>query len=115
MLGLIREELGDRYGEPPAPVEALMEVARFRARAREAGLQEVIIQAKYVRFGPVDLLDSQRVRLDRLHPGNVVKTTLRTILVPRPLTKLVGGQPIRDAELLAWARQVIDTVIDPRS
>jgi transcription-repair coupling factor (superfamily II helicase) len=115
MLGLIREELTDRYGEPPAPVEALMEVARFRSRAREAGLQEVIIQAKYIRFGPVDLLESQKVRLNRLHPGNVVKTTMRTILVPRPHTSPVGGQPIRDAELLTWARQVIDTVIDPRS
>jgi transcription-repair coupling factor (superfamily II helicase) len=114
-LGLIREELTDRYGEPPAPVEALMEVARFRARARQAGLQEVIIQAKYVRFGPLDLKDSQKVRLERLYPGSVVKTTLRTILVPRPNTKPVGGQPIRDDALLSWARQVIDTVIDPRS
>jgi len=113
-LGLIREELVDRYGEPPAPVHALMEVARFRARARQAGLQEVIIQAKYVRFGPVDLLDSQKVRLDRLHPGSVVKTTLRTILVPRPHTAPVGGQPVRDEALLTWARQVIDTVIDPQ-
>jgi transcription-repair coupling factor (superfamily II helicase) len=115
MLGSIREELVDRYGEPPAPVLALMEVARFRVRARQAGLHEVIIQAKYVRFGPVELLDSQKVRLDRLHPGSVVKTTLRTILVPRPTTKPVGGQPIRDGELLAWARQVIDTVIDPET
>ncbi|HSV37116.1 MAG TPA: transcription-repair coupling factor [Nocardioidaceae bacterium] len=119
-LGLIREELVDRYGEPPAPVASLMEVARFRVRARQAGLQEAIIQAKYVRFGAIDLLDSQRVRLERLYPGSVVKTTMRTILVPRPSTLgtssgPVGGQPIRDEALLNWARQVIDTVIDPRS
>ncbi len=115
MLGQITEELTDRYGEPPAPVLALMEVARFRARARAAALEEVVVQAKYVRFGPVELLDSQRARLDRLHPGSVVKTTMRTILVPRPSTRPVGGQPIRDAELLGWARQVIDTVIHPET
>jgi transcription-repair coupling factor (superfamily II helicase) len=113
MLGMIRDELVDRYGEPPAPVEALLEVARFRARARRAGLTEVIIQSKYVRFAPVELRDSAKVRLDRLHPGSVVKAPLRTMLVPRPQTKPVGGQPIRDGALLTWARQVIDTVVAP--
>jgi transcription-repair coupling factor (superfamily II helicase) len=35
------------------------------------------------------------------------------MLVPRPSTAVVGGTPIRDEALLAWARQVVDTVIDP--
>lgn len=111
MLEQIRAELKDRYGEPPAPVEALLEVARFRARARQAGLTEVVIQGKHVRFAPVELRDSQKVRLDRLHPGNIVKGALRTILVP--LNKPLGGQAIRDVELLDWAREVIDSIIDP--
>jgi transcription-repair coupling factor (superfamily II helicase) len=34
------------------------------------------------------------------------------MLVPRPTTAVVGGQPIRDEELLVWAREVIDTVVD---
>jgi transcription-repair coupling factor (superfamily II helicase) len=34
------------------------------------------------------------------------------MLVPRPSTALVGGQPIRDEALLTWAREVIDTVVD---
>ena len=34
------------------------------------------------------------------------------MLVPRPSTAVVGGQPIRDEALLTWAREVIDTVID---
>jgi transcription-repair coupling factor (superfamily II helicase) len=108
----LREELLDRYGEPPAEVARLLEVARFRGRARQAGLTEVQAQGKYVRFAPVDLLDSAAVRLQRLHPKSVVKAGLRTMLVPRPLSGSHGGPP-RDEELLAWTRTVIDTVIDP--
>jgi transcription-repair coupling factor (superfamily II helicase) len=110
---LLREELEDRYGEPPEPVLSLLEVARLRARARSAGLTDVTLQSRYVRFAPVDLPDSMRVRLDRLHPGSIVKPQVATMLVPRPTEGRVGGRPIRDEALLAWARAVIDTVIDP--
>ncbi len=112
-VALIHEELVDRYGEPPAAVASLLEVARFRARARGAKLTDVTVQGKYLRFAPVELPDSMTVRLNRLHPGSILKTNLRTMLVPRPSTAVVGGTPIRDEALLAWARQVVDTVIDP--
>jgi transcription-repair coupling factor (superfamily II helicase) len=109
---LIREELLDRYGEPPAPVASLLEVARFRARARHAGLTDVTVQGRYVRFAPVDLPESATLRLQRLYPKSIVKPGLRTMLVPRPSTAVVGGRPLRDEELLAWAREVVDTVVD---
>ncbi|MDX6300659.1 MAG: hypothetical protein QOF53_1873 [Nocardioidaceae bacterium] len=109
---LIREELVDRYGQPPEPVVSLLEVARFRARARQAGLTDVTVQGKYVRFTPVELPESGVVRLNRLYPKSIVKPGVRTILVPRPTTAAVGGRPIRDEALLAWAREVVDTVLD---
>ncbi|HET7533371.1 MAG TPA: transcription-repair coupling factor [Nocardioidaceae bacterium] len=108
----IREELLDRYGEPPSPVASLLEVARLRARARRAGLTDITLQGKYIRFAPVDLPDSGKVRLDRLYPRSVLKPSVRTMLVPRPQPTTVGGPPIRDEELLAWARQVVDSVVD---
>ena len=111
-VDLIREELVDRYGEPPAAVASLLEVARFRGRARQAGLTDVTIQGRYVRFAPVELPESATVRLNRLYPKSLVKPNLRTILVPRPTTAVVGGHPIRDEALLAWAREVVDTVLD---
>jgi transcription-repair coupling factor (superfamily II helicase) len=110
---LIREELLDRYGEPPAAVASLLEVARFRGRARQAGLTDVTIQGKYVRFAPVELPESATLRLNRLHPKSIVKTNLRTMLVPRPSTAVVGGRPLRDEALLAWARELVDTVVEP--
>jgi len=109
----ILEELMDRYGDPPPPVVRLLEVARFRARARKAKLTDVTLQGKYLRFGPVELPDSARVRLDRIYPKSIVKDGVRTMLVPRPTSKVVGGPPILDEALMTWARQVIDTVIDP--
>jgi transcription-repair coupling factor (superfamily II helicase) len=112
-VALIREELEDRYGDPPPAVASLLEVARFRARARQAGLTDVTLQGKYVRFAPVELPDSATVRLNRLYPKSIVKSNLRTMLVPRPSTAVVGGTPLRDEALLTWARQVIDTVVDP--
>ncbi|NUR06884.1 MAG: transcription-repair coupling factor [Nocardioidaceae bacterium] len=111
-VALLREELVDRYGEPPAPVASLLEVARFRARARQAGLTDVTLQGKFVRFAPVELPDSVAVRLQRLYPRSIVKANLRTMLVPRPTATPKGGPPLRDEALLAWARQVIDTVVD---
>jgi transcription-repair coupling factor (superfamily II helicase) len=111
-VAAIREELVDRYGEPPEPVRSLLDVATFRARVRAAGLTDVTLQGKYVRFTPVELPDSAKVRLDRLYPRSILKPGVRTMLVPRPSTAAVGGRPLRDEALLAWAREVVDTVVD---
>jgi transcription-repair coupling factor (superfamily II helicase) len=107
----VRAELTDRYGSPPAQVEALFAVAQFRVHARRAGLTEVAAQGNQIRFGPAELLESRQLRLQRLYPGSLVKATARTILVPRPMTARVGGQPVRDLDLLRWATEVIDAVV----
>jgi transcription-repair coupling factor (superfamily II helicase) len=114
----IREELVDRYGEPPDAVVSLLLVARFRARSRIAGISEVTIAGKYVRFAPVELPESRTVRLGRLYPGAIVKAPVRSVLVPRPRASVagsavVGGHPIVGVALLEWVRAVIDSVIDP--
>jgi transcription-repair coupling factor (superfamily II helicase) len=36
------------------------------------------------------------------------------MLVPRPQPAGFGAQPLRDGELLAWARDVIEQVVDPQ-
>ncbi len=112
-VDLIRDELIDRYGEPPDEVASLLLVARFRARSRMAGVGEVTIAGKHVRFAPVELPESRTLRLGRLYPGSIVKAPVKTILVPRPQTGVIGGRPISGVALLEWARTVIDSVIDP--
>ncbi|TDE02014.1 transcription-repair coupling factor [Jiangella asiatica] len=105
------EELEDRYGPPPEPVRNLLEVARFRAHARRAGLSEVTIQGTYVRFAQVHLADWQKVRLGRLYPKSLVKDAVDTVLVPRPRPTGIGAPQLRGVELLAWARKVVDDVM----
>ena len=109
----VRVELLDRYGNPPEVVESLLVVARFRARCRQAGVREVTVAGKYVRFAPVDLPESRVVRLQRLHPKSVVKAPVSTILVPRPQGTGFPVRPVAGVALLEWARAVIDDVVDP--
>jgi transcription-repair coupling factor (superfamily II helicase) len=107
----ISEELADRYGPLPEAVTNLLEVARFRLHAKQAGLTDVTLQGNQIRFAPVDLRDSQQLRLERLYPRTIVKKPIKTILVPRPATATFGGQPLRDLELLKWAGELIDAVL----
>ena len=112
-VDLLLEELKDRYGEPPVEVTSLLLVARFRARARRAGIGEVTIAGKNVRFAPVTLPESRVVRLQRLYPKSIVKAPVSTILVPRPHIGGVMGKPLDGIALLQWAHGVIDAVVDP--
>ncbi|HTD76251.1 MAG TPA: TRCF domain-containing protein, partial [Chloroflexota bacterium] len=112
-LATVLEELRDRYGEPPQEVANLMAVASFRARARELRLTDVAMQGKYVRFAPLELRESQTVRLQRLYPGSLVKPATNTVLVPAPTTARIGGQPLRDQELLDWCRSLLDALEVP--
>ncbi len=108
----VREELTDRYGAPPEPVANLLEVARLRSRARRAGLTDIALQGSYLRFAPVSLPESRQVRVQRLYPKTVLKPQVRTMLVPVPTTAVVGGRPLRDAELLAWCGELVRAVFD---
>jgi transcription-repair coupling factor (superfamily II helicase) len=117
-VAAVRDELRDRYGELPTPVENLLAVASFRAVARRYGLTEVARQgggtAATIRFAPVELRESQQLRLQRLYPRSVVKPAVRTALVPEPRTARIGGQPLRDTALLDWCRDLLPAVLgDP--
>ncbi len=116
----IRDELTDRYGEPPEPVLNLLEVARLRTAARRAGLTDITAAGNHIRFAPVELPDSRQVRVQRLYPKTVLKPAVRTMLVPVPKIPrdgqpprgtAIGGPPLRDTELLAWCGEVIRSVL----
>jgi len=36
---------------------------------------------------------------------------VRTVLVPAPTTSRVGGRPLRDGDVLRWARELVDAVL----
>jgi transcription-repair coupling factor (superfamily II helicase) len=110
-LDEIVAEMRDRYGEPPAPVANLLAVARFRFLARSYGLSDVSLQGRHVRFAPLPLPDSKQMRLKRLYPESVYKAAADTVSLPRPMTRRVGGEPMRDTALLDWAAELLSSVL----
>ena len=110
-LAEIEAELTDRYGAPPEPVRNLLEVARLRTVARQAGIADISVQGNFVRFGPVDLPESAQLRLQRLYPKSLVKDATHTMLVPKPMTARVGGRPLRDTAVLQWASDLVRAVL----
>ncbi len=111
----VREELIDRYGPIPREVELIFAVARLRETVRAAGITEVSTQGRFVRISPVELAESQMLRLKRLHPGAVIKAAVRQVLVPLPLTARVGGVPLTDEALIEWVETLVTTILIPFS
>jgi transcription-repair coupling factor (superfamily II helicase) len=112
-LDEVASEVRDRYGAPPEPVLNLFAVARFRLLVRARGLTDVSLQGRHIRFAPLPLPDSKQLRLKRYYPDAVYKSVTDQVSVPRPMTKRIGGEPVRDQELLAWCENLMTTVLGP--
>jgi transcription-repair coupling factor (superfamily II helicase) len=108
-------EMTDRYGEPPEPVANLLAVARFRLLARSYGLTDVSLQGRHVRFAPLALPDSKQLRLKRYHPDAVYKPAGNQVSVPRPTTRRIAGDPLRDTALLEWCAQLLRDIFPAAS
>jgi transcription-repair coupling factor (superfamily II helicase) len=106
-------EMQDRYGTPPEQVANLLAVAKFRLLARSYGLTDVSLQGRHIRFSPMPLPDSKQLRLRRLYPDAVYKAATDQVSIPRPATRRVGGEPLRDTALLDWCAELITSIIDP--
>jgi transcription-repair coupling factor (superfamily II helicase) len=112
-LAEIEDELRDRYGAPPEQVRNLLAVARLRLFARARGLTDVSLQGRHIRFAPLPLPDSKQLRLKRYYPDAVYKAMADQVSVPRPTTKAVGGEPLRDVAHQGWCEELLTTQLDP--
>ncbi|WP_329132667.1 transcription-repair coupling factor [Streptomyces sp. NBC_01476] len=110
-IAAVREELTDRYGKLPEPVENLLLVAGLRMLARKVGVSDITLQGANIRFGPVELRESQEMRLQRIYPRSLVKHAAKQVLVPRPSTARIGGKPVVGRELLQWTAEFLTTVL----
>src|SRR5690606_17067106 len=104
-IDLVVDELRDRYGEPPAEVQGLVAMARLRHRAARADLADVVAMGPNLRVAPARLPDSMRVRLQRLYPKAKLLQGGEALVLPLPTA---GGEPLPDAELIAWTGQLLD-------
>src|SRR5215212_1337842 len=103
------DELVDRYGPLPEPARRLVAVARLRLLLRQHGITEVsAISESTVRLSPLQLADSQQLRLKRMYPGAHYRATTSTVQVPIPRAgSRVGAPRIRDLELVAMVAGLV--------
>ncbi|MBT8215071.1 MAG: transcription-repair coupling factor, partial [Acidimicrobiia bacterium] len=80
----VLREWGDRFGPLPPEAEGLITVAHLRVEARARGITEIVKARNEIRLAPVDLKQSEEVRLARLQPRSVVRN--RTVYLPAPRT-----------------------------
>jgi transcription-repair coupling factor (superfamily II helicase) len=62
----VRSEWNDRYGPPPPPADALLDVARLRVAALRLGIRAIAVQKGFARLDGWQLRKSQEVRLKRM-------------------------------------------------
>jgi transcription-repair coupling factor (superfamily II helicase) len=89
----VHAEWLDRYGPPPKPAEALLDVARLRAECVRLGITAVSVQRGLARFEGLELLKSQEIRLKRLVPKAQVLTD--HVVVPISSGHSAATPPIR--------------------
>ncbi|MFY9262408.1 MAG: transcription-repair coupling factor [Actinomycetaceae bacterium] len=107
----VRNELIDRYGDIPVEVERLFMLGELRELARSAGIEEIMVMGRNVRFAPVVLSDSRHARMRRLYPRAIAKPAIRALLVPVASvgTNVLGAQEtVQNEELLDFVRTVIE-------
>lgn len=77
-------EWRDRFGSFPPEVERLLEIARLRVEAIRIGITEVVKLRREIAVGPVSLTQSQEIRLQRLMPRAVLRSSDAKLFVPLP-------------------------------
>ena len=80
-IELLREEMEDRFGEPPEPVENLLALARARIKLGAAGARAVSVRAGRLSVAPIELdLAAVRELRERL-PGAIYESGRSQVVV----------------------------------
>lgn len=107
-LDEIIEELEDRYGKAPIEVKNLIEVTELRQLANRIGLKDVNLLSQQAKLQPVDLVESEQVRLSRLYPG--IKYLQSAKMLQIPIAKDETGETISGQKLIEFAREIFDVL-----
>lgn len=110
-LTAVVEEMHDRFGPHPQPVERLLAVARLRNHARKAAISDIGVQGTRIKVHPVQLADSQQVRLRRLFPGSNYRAAAQAIQLSFPKAgKKLTDPMLRDEDLLQWMADFLSSM-----
>jgi transcription-repair coupling factor (superfamily II helicase) len=100
-LDAILAELEDRYGKAPEPVRNLIEVTELRQQANRLGLKDFNVLGLQAKLQPVDLTDSELVRISSIYPGTKYLQSAQTLLIGAPRDE--NFEPLRDTAIIQWA------------
>ncbi|MGO4923025.1 transcription-repair coupling factor [Bifidobacterium choerinum] len=104
----LREELTDRYGEPPQVFTSLFGIARLRERARDLRVTEIVGQGGKLRVGGIDPPESVRMRIERIYKGAQYRPLTHTYTIPTPFAGSLGSGPMDSDEVIRWVGQLLD-------
>lgn len=83
-------EWADRFGPLPPAATALIDIARLRVEALRVGITEMVNLRTEVRLAPVDLSQSQEIRLQRLAPQAILRPREGVLFIPAPADLVAG-------------------------
>ena len=121
-VSLVLEELTDRYGEPPEEVQRLAAVSALRRRASRLGITKLIAMGPTLRIEPVTLLDSRRMRMNRMYPDAKYTAATKVLQVPLPGGTASARSPLagvgqrataNDGDIAAWTGAVVANLLEP--
>jgi transcription-repair coupling factor (superfamily II helicase) len=102
----IRAEWEDRYGPPPAPAVALLDVARLRVECVRLGIRSITVQRGTARIVGLALKESQKVRLRRLAAKAVAKEEELVVPIGAPAAEVA-------TTIVDLLQELIPTVAEP--
>ena len=83
-VGALRDEIEDRFGPVPPPVEALLSVQRVRVKLRAAGATQIAVRSGRVVVGPVSLTSAALRALREQEPRASYSGSERLVSLPAP-------------------------------
>ncbi|MFM6971747.1 MAG: transcription-repair coupling factor [Rhodoluna sp.] len=107
-LDAILAELEDRYGKAPEAVLNLIEVTELRQQANRLGLKDLNVLGMQTKLQPVELTESELVRLAAEYPGTKYLQSASMLMLSAP--KDEHGEPLRDKAIIHWVWSLLAKV-----
>jgi transcription-repair coupling factor (superfamily II helicase) len=111
-LNAIFAELEDRYGAAPDSVKSLISVTELRQQANRLGLKDLNAIGNQIKLSPVELGESDQVRLSHLFPGLRYMASSKLLIVPAPVSNSTDAdpttgvarlsEPLKDQAMIDW-------------
>jgi len=105
----LREELVDRFGDPPEAVENLLAVARLKAYGRRCGIEQITQRGDdlILKFAPAEAERMDKKQIDRLCFKFENRFSRQTVQQGSQPTLLMRGQGLADGAKLAMLEQFL--------